>query len=70
MGAIIPHLLTRELILLNTFTDAKPGFWALEKRQSSAEVDLVLTCNDKVIPIEIKSGGKGVLTSLGMLIIL
>ncbi|CAM4056884.1 ATP-binding protein [Gillisia hiemivivida] len=63
-GAIIPHLITQELISLNTITNAKPNFWVRDKNQSSSEVDLVYPYNDKVIPIEIKSGAKGTLRSL------
>jgi predicted AAA+ superfamily ATPase len=63
-GAIIPHLITQELISLNTITNFKPNFWIREKKQSSAEVDLVYQRGDKVIPIEIKSGTTGTLRSL------
>ncbi len=63
-GAIIPHLVTQELISLNEISANLPQFWVREKRQSSAEVDLLYTYRDKVIPIEIKSGSKGTLRSL------
>lgn len=63
-GAIIPHLITQELISLNTISYKKPHFWVREKKQSSSEVDLVFTYQDKVIPIEIKSGSEGTLRSL------
>jgi predicted AAA+ superfamily ATPase len=63
-GAIIPHLITQELISLNTRDDKKPNFWIREKKQSSAEVDLVFTYRDMIIPIEIKSGKDGSLKSL------
>jgi predicted AAA+ superfamily ATPase len=63
-GAIIPHLITQELISLNTINDKKPHFWIREKKQSSSEVDLVFAFQDKVIPIEIKSGSEGTLKSL------
>ena len=63
-GAIIPHLITQEVISLNTITNFKPNFWIREKKQSSAEVDLVYQHGDKVIPIEIKSGTAGTLRSL------
>jgi predicted AAA+ superfamily ATPase len=63
-GAIIPHLITQELISLNTMNDKKPNFWVREKKQSTSEVDLVYTYRDMVIPIEIKSGSEGTLKSL------
>ena len=63
-GAMIPHLITQELISLNTISNTKPHFWIREKRQSSSEVDLVYPYGDKIIPIEIKSGATGTLKSL------
>ncbi|HUX57438.1 MAG TPA: AAA family ATPase [Bacteroidales bacterium] len=63
-GAVIPHLITQELISLNTFSYKKPNFWVREKKQSSSEVDMVYTYSGKVIPIEIKSGSVGSLKSL------
>ncbi len=63
-GALIPHLITQELISLNTLNDKKPNFWVREKKQSSAEVDLLYSYGDKLIPIEIKSGKTGTLKSL------
>ncbi len=63
-GAMIPHLITQELISLNTITNTKPHFWIRKKKQSSSEVDLVYPYGDKVIPIEIKSGATGTLKSL------
>jgi len=63
-GAILPHLVTQELISLNTSRSNKPHFWIREKKQSSAEVDIVCSFKDYVIPIEIKSGKTGTLRSL------
>ncbi len=63
-GAVIPHLITQELISLNTLNYYKPNFWVREKAQASSEVDLVLQYEDKIIPIEIKSGKEGKLKSL------
>lgn len=63
-GAIIPALITQELISLQTTNYQKPLFWTREKSQSSAEVDLVFVYKDKAIPIEIKSGKEGKLKSL------
>lgn len=63
-GALIPHLMTQELISLNKESYKKPNFWVREKTQSSAEVDLLYAHHDKIIPIEIKSGKAGKLKSL------
>lgn len=63
-GAVIPHLITQELISLQNVTAQKPHFWVREKAQSSAEVDLLYTHEGVVIPIEIKSGSTGSLKSL------
>jgi len=63
-GAVIPHLVTQELISIQKFKNAKPNFWVREKNQSQAEVDLLVSYKDKIVPIEIKSGKTGTLKSL------
>lgn len=63
-GSIIPHIAMQELISLNTLSYLKPHFWVREKNQATAEVDFVISYEDKVIPIEIKSGTTGSLKSL------
>lgn len=63
-GAIIPHMITQELISLNTSKSVKPNFWVREKKQSSAEVDLVIPYKNIAVPVEIKSGKEGKLKSL------
>ena len=63
-GAIIPHIITQELISIQRKKSELPNFWVREKRQSSSEVDLVYAIDNKVIPIEIKSGSTGSLKSL------
>ena len=63
-GAIIPHLITQELLSLTTISNSKPHFWVRDKTQSSAEVDLLVNFQGKVIPVEIKSGSTGSLKSL------
>lgn len=63
-GAIIPHLITQELISLNSLQYKTPNFWVREKTQASSEVDLIIPFKDKIIPIEIKSGKEGKLKSL------
>ncbi len=63
-GAIIPHIITQELISISIERDTKPNFWVRDKTQASAEVDLVFTYSNYVVPIEIKSGKSGTLKSL------
>jgi len=63
-GAIIPHIITQEIISLNTEFTKDIHFWVREKSQSSSEVDIVYTYDGKIIPIEIKSGATGSLKSL------
>jgi hypothetical protein len=63
-GAIIPHIIFQEVVSLNTINNKKPHFWVREKSQASSEVDLVIQQEDKVIPVEIKSGPNGKLKSL------
>lgn len=63
-GSIIPHLINQELISLNFLNDKKPHFWIREKKQSSAEVDLLFDFEGVAIPVEIKSGKEGTLKSL------
>lgn len=63
-GAIIPHLITQEIMSLNTLQYKQANFWVREKAQSSSEVDIIIQYKDKIIPIEIKSGKEGKLKSL------
>lgn len=63
-GAIIPHIITQELISIQSKKAELPHFWVREKNQASAEVDLVYAIDGKVVPIEIKSGSTGTLKSL------
>lgn len=63
-GALIPHIITQEILSLQTHSSRLPCFWVREKNQSSAEVDLVYPHKNMVIPIEIKSGSTGSLKSL------
>lgn len=63
-GAVIPHLITQELISIQSGTARTPAFWVREKAQSNAEVDLLYVYKQMVIPVEIKSGATGSLKSL------
>jgi predicted AAA+ superfamily ATPase len=63
-GALIPHCVFQERIVIQDYTDASPFFWVREKSQSSAEVDLIIQRGSLIIPVEIKSGSIGKLRSL------
>jgi len=63
-GAIIPHLVTQELIAAGTMAQRIPNFWVRQELQSSAEVDLLIGHKGILIPIEVKSGVVGKLRSL------
>lgn len=58
------HLVTQELMAQHDTPSYKPHFWVRENANSQAEVDLLYTCKQYVIPVEIKSGESGTLRSL------
>jgi predicted AAA+ superfamily ATPase len=49
-------------------TKANLYYWHKEKRGSSAEVDYLIQCGERIIPIEVKSGIKGKMHSLRLFI--
>lgn len=49
------------------FEDASLFYWHKESRNSNAEVDYIVQFRDKVLPIEVKSGGSGSMASLRIL---
>ena len=62
--ALLPHLITQELISLQEEQFVKPNFGVRQKKGSQAKVDLVYPYHGLIIPIEIKSGKAGKLRSL------
>ena len=63
-GALLPHLITQELITLQEYTYSKPNFWVRQKKDAQAEVDIIYPYQGWIIPIEVKSGKVGKLKSL------
>ena len=63
-GVIAEHIVRQELIASDMLNNKKSPFWVREKKQSNAEVDIVLQFKNLVIPIEVKSGKTGMLKSL------
>ncbi|WP_233244128.1 DUF4143 domain-containing protein [Brumimicrobium oceani] len=63
-GSLLPHIITQEVISLQTFKSELPNFWVREKSQSTAELALILNHKNILIPIEFRSGKTGTLRSL------
>jgi predicted AAA+ superfamily ATPase len=63
-GKVVEHLVGQELYASHISMLFKLHFWVREKKQSNAEVDFVLAYENKVIPVEVKSGASGRLRSL------
>jgi len=63
-GIIAEHVVMQELIAHDSRSNQAPHFWVREKRQSTAEVDVIMQQGSRVIPVEVKSGGTGTLKSL------
>lgn len=63
-GLIAEHIVRQELIAQEAEDNKKMPFWVREKKQSNAEVDVLLPYKNHVIPVEVKSGKSGPLRSL------
>lgn len=49
------------------YADSRLFYWHRESKNSNAEVDYVVQCRNKILPIEVKSGKSGSMTSLRMM---
>lgn len=63
-GYIVNHMMIQELIARSNRIGYIPPFWTRENANANAEVDILISHKNKVIPVEIKSGAKGKLRSL------
>ncbi len=63
-GYLTNHMMIQELIATNNKYGYVPAFWTRENANANAEVDLVVSLQNKLIPIEVKSGKSGRLRSL------
>ncbi|OQX76720.1 MAG: hypothetical protein B6D61_08370 [Bacteroidetes bacterium 4484_249] len=63
-GKIAEHIVGQELLAKQYNVFNKINFWVNEKKGSMAEVDFLYLFQDKLIPIEVKSGASGKLKSL------
>ena len=65
-GKIAEQIVAQELIAGDYRVSSKRTFWMRDKKGSQAEVDYVIQLDNKLIPIEVKSGHNSKLKSLHM----
>lgn len=63
-GALVAHMVLQDIMSLQLQAYRKLSFWVREKRNSQAEVDLVIPHRGHLVPVEIKAGAAGKLRSL------
>ncbi|MCL2072979.1 MAG: AAA family ATPase [Marinilabiliaceae bacterium] len=63
-GKIAEQIVAQELLAIDSRVSNHRNFWVRKKIDSDAEVDFVLQFDNKVIPIEVKSGHNAKLKSL------
>ncbi len=63
-GDIAEQIVAQEMLALDDRVSNKRNFWVRDKRGSTAEVDFVVQYDNKLIPIEVKSGHNAKLKSL------
>ncbi len=67
-GAMAEQLAGQELLAYqDCYEEAKLHYWCRETRGSLAEVDYVINIDSQIVPIEVKSGKKGTLKSLQLM---
>jgi hypothetical protein len=66
-GTIAEQYVAQELLIQKPhFEKGQLYFWARDKKGSQAEVDYLWQWQNKIIPIEVKSGSSGWLKSLNL----
>lgn len=63
-GRIIHHWVGQQLLSTMQLPVENLRFWVREKKQSTAEVDFIIPFENKLVPVEVKSGTAGKLRSL------
>jgi predicted AAA+ superfamily ATPase len=63
-GTMIEHLVGQELLAAQYNALSSIHFWVREKKTSTAELDYLYVFDEKLIPLEVKSGVEGKLKSL------
>ena len=63
-GALFEQFVSQELLALNFYNRNPLYFWIREEKGTSAELDFLIPTDNKLVPIEVKSGSHGSLKSL------
>ncbi len=67
-GGLAEQFVGQELLhganLRNWYDETKLFYWAREQRGASAEIDYIISINEDIFPIEVKSGATGKMRSL------
>jgi predicted AAA+ superfamily ATPase len=63
-GDIAEQIVAQELITADSKLSAKRDFWVRDAHGADAEIDFILQIEDKIIPIEVKTGHNSKLKSL------
>ena len=63
-GKVAEHIVGQELLSGNTDFSAKRSFWVRNAHSSEAEIDFILQHDNRLIPVEVKSGHNSKLRSL------
>jgi uncharacterized protein len=61
---IAEHIVAQELLTINNLVSAKRNYMRQNKEGSEAGVDFIVAFDDKLIPVEVKSGNNAHLRSL------
>ena len=68
-GALAEQFVGQEIVAHQLwYRESALYYWEREARNSSAEVDYLVSCGNKVVPVEVKAGTTGRLKSLRMFI--
>ncbi len=63
-GQVGEQIAGQTLVSLNTRKNANLHYWYREQKGATSEVDYLMVINDRLVPVEVKSGKTGTLRSL------
>jgi hypothetical protein len=63
-GQVGEQIVGQTLLAMNTRRNPNLHYWYREQKGATSEVDFLIVINDRLIPVEVKSGKTGTLRSL------